>query len=269
MVPMRIPTLAALLLAAAASPAGAQGPSVPAGAAPEGVIEDNSFLVEEAYNQSAGVVQHISLFQNDRRGGWDYAFTQEWPLFGQRHQLSYTIPVSRRAGDAGIGDVAVDYRVQILGVGGGRVALAPRLSVVLPTGDEEAGRGTGSLGVQTNLPLSVELSPALISHSNAGFAVASRDDGGDQTVWSAAQSVVWLARRDLNLLLEAAWSREEARGVRETFFLSPGVRTAFDLRGGLQVVPGVAVPIGVGPSDGEWSVLLYLSLEHPLFRRAR
>jgi hypothetical protein len=34
---------------------------------------------------------------------------------------------------------------------------------------------------------------------------------------------------------------------------------------GLQVVPGIGVPIGVGPSGGEYGVFLYLSLEHPLF----
>jgi hypothetical protein len=33
-------------------------------------------------------------------------------------------------------------------------------------------------------------------------------------------------------------------------------------------VPGVAVPIGLGPSHGDRSLLLYLSFEHP-FRHAR
>ena len=34
-------------------------------------IQDNSFLIEEAYNQEAGVVQHINLFQrNWRTGEW-------------------------------------------------------------------------------------------------------------------------------------------------------------------------------------------------------
>jgi len=44
-------------------------------------IEDNSFLIEEAYNQEAGVVQHISTFALQRgTRAWVYAFTQEWPL---------------------------------------------------------------------------------------------------------------------------------------------------------------------------------------------
>ena len=32
---------------------------------------------------------------------------------------------------------------------------------------------------------------------------------------------------------------------------------------GLQIVPGVAVPVGVGPSEGEYGVIGYLSFEHP------
>src|ERR1700751_5429940 len=56
-------------------------------------IQDNSFLVEEAYNQNFGVVQHISSFTRfwDSKD-WVYTFTQEWPVPGDvRHQLSYTL----------------------------------------------------------------------------------------------------------------------------------------------------------------------------------
>src|SRR5882724_1745004 len=56
-------------------------------------IQDNSFLVEEAYNQNFGVVQHISSFTwfFDSKD-WVYTFTQEWPVPGdERHQLSYTL----------------------------------------------------------------------------------------------------------------------------------------------------------------------------------
>jgi hypothetical protein len=49
-------------------------------------------------------------------------------------------------------------------------------------------------------------------------------------------------------------------------FLSPGIRWAYNFKNGLQIVPGIAVPIGVGPSGGEKGVFLYLSLEHP-FRK--
>ena len=59
------------------------------------VVRDNSFLIEEAYNQDAGVVQHISTFQRTRGDVWAYSFTQEWPLGGIQHQLSWSLSLVR------------------------------------------------------------------------------------------------------------------------------------------------------------------------------
>jgi len=82
-------------------------------------IADNSFLIEEAYNQEAGVVQHISNFVRDEAGdSWVYVFTQEWPLGGMRHQLSYTVPlVSPEGFGTGLGDILLNYRYQAVGDG--------------------------------------------------------------------------------------------------------------------------------------------------------
>jgi hypothetical protein len=204
-------------------------------------ISDNSFFIEEAYNQEPGVVQHIGTFAGMRGGDWMATFTQEWPAFSQQHQLSYTVPFA----DSGLGDVALNYRYQILGVGGGPVAFAPRLSVLLPTGD---GSETAW---QFNLPLSVELNDRFVAHSNAGATFT----GSERTV-SLGQSLVWLAAPRVNVLVEAVWDDEE------NFLVSPGIRWAYNLDSGLQIVPGVAVPIGVGPSAGERGVFLYLSFEH-------
>ncbi len=73
-------------------------------------IADNSFLIEEAYNQEPGVVQHISAWQRSlRSAAWGYTFTQEWPVGTQTHQSSYTIPVQRTASpsNTGLGDALV------------------------------------------------------------------------------------------------------------------------------------------------------------------
>ena len=48
-----------------------------------------------------------------------------------------------------------------------------------------------------------------------------------------------------------------------SFYVSPGARFAINCKSGLQIVPGIAVPIGVGPSAGDVGVLAYLSLEFP------
>src|SRR4051812_47941667 len=66
---------------------------------PAEYIQDNSFLIEEAYNQEEGVVQHILnvVYALDHHAPNDerslaFIFTQEWPVFSQTHQFSYTIP---------------------------------------------------------------------------------------------------------------------------------------------------------------------------------
>src|SRR5437773_2858781 len=146
-------------------------------------IQDNSFLVEEAYNQNYGVVQHISSFTRFWNSkDWAYTFTQEWPVPGdERHQLSYTLAFQHAGAfpgsGSGIGDVLLNYRYQLVGSGDALVAFAPRLSLIFPTGDTSVGRGSGGFGVQTSLPMSVVLTQKLVSHWNAGatFVPHARD----------------------------------------------------------------------------------------------
>src|SRR5262245_18524510 len=70
-------------------------------------IQDNSFVIEEAYNQERGVVQHINAFQRLRSGELAYSFTQEWPIPDLKHQLSYSVPVERQEGATGVGDISL------------------------------------------------------------------------------------------------------------------------------------------------------------------
>src|SRR5687767_7475182 len=128
-------------------------------------IQDNSFLIEEAYNQEQGIVQHISIFRSYRGSSdFDAAFTQEWPLGGITHQLSYDLPVIRFAKETGIGDVRVNYRYQWIGSGLTLLAVSPRISVAFPTGDWKQGRGAGAPSVEGMLPLSHVISPLLTQH---------------------------------------------------------------------------------------------------------
>ncbi|HWA15017.1 MAG TPA: transporter, partial [Gemmatimonadales bacterium] len=140
---------------------------------PEPAVADNSFLIEEAYNQEPGVVQHINAMaaSGPDRKDLFYTFTQEWPFLSQKHQLSYTVPVTRLDGQsAGIGDLLLNYRLQ-LGAGEARWAFSPRLSAVLPTGKVDRGLGDGTLGVQANLPFSYQVTSDVVTHWNAGLTL--------------------------------------------------------------------------------------------------
>jgi hypothetical protein len=243
-------------------------------------IQDNSFLVEEAYNQEFGVVQHIQTFQRLWNGNdWVYTFTQEWPVdVSPRHQLSYTL-LALHSGEqphsgGGFGDFIFNYRYQALGNGDARVAFAPRVSILFPTGDFRRARGGGGAGIQTQLPVSVVLTRKLVAHWNAGATVvphARNDSGASATSfgYNLGQSLVWLAHPRFNFLFETVFYRNEdviaprTTQWSSTLLLNPGIRWAYNFKSGLQIVPGLSVPLGVGPSSGERGIFVYLSLEHP------
>ncbi len=241
-------------------------------------IQDNSFLIEEAYNQEGGVVQHISVFQYLKKAkDWQYSFTQEWPAPKQAHQLSYTIPVVHMTdptNSSGFGDIALNYRYQA--VFQDKIALSPRFSIILPTGDYKKGHGTDTVGYQVNIPLSVELSNRFVTHWNMGatFTPRAKDAAGEKANvrgFNYGASLIYLATETFNLMLEAVGTSTETspihgvKSTESTFFVNPGIRYAINFKSGLQVVPGISIPIGVGPSEGEYGGLLYLSFEHPLF----
>ena len=201
-------------LAITAALAHAQSPA----AAPPPIM-DNSFLIEEAYNQPWGVVQHISTFHRVRRAfGWGATFTQEWPAPSQRHQLSYTVPIQRSmtaGGDrTGVGDVALNYRYQVPMAEESPVAASPRLSLIVPTGREQWGHGSGSAGVQVNLPLSIQFAPWLVSHSNlgGGWIPSARNEVNEKATarqFFVGQSLIWLVHPKFNVMLESIWSSDE------------------------------------------------------------
>jgi hypothetical protein len=226
------------------------GPAHPRAAA-QG-IADNSFLIEEAYNQEAGVVQHISAWQRSlRSAAWLFTFTQEWPLGGPTHQLSYTLPLQRTnsPSQTGFSDALLNYRYQLRRADA-RIAIAPRMSLVLPTGSTTRGLGTGHVGVQMNVPLSARVSPSLVTHWNAG--VTRVPAVSQSTVYNLGASAIWLARPTFNVMLELSWT--EQGGARD-LIVNPGIRWAHNFANGLQIVPGIAFP------DSR-SAFFYLSFEH-------
>ena len=238
-------------------------------------IQDNSFLLEEAYNQEAAVVQHISSLVFDRRiSNWLYSFTDEWPLNGQRHQLSLTLPLqhSVAGNSAALGDVALNYRLQLIGSGETRLAVAPRVTIFFPTAASELGGGTRA--VQGAVSSSFMATPKMALHTNVGL---THTDAGQASVGgqrllelSAGQSAIWLVHPRVNLMFEGLTNRIVSGSRASTlpnetgYTLSPGIRWAHNVESGLQIVPGLAFPIGFGADRDQRAVLLYLSFEHEM-----
>ena len=102
-------------------------------------IEDNSFLLEEAFNQEWGVYQFIQSYQyNKKSKTWEYGFENEIPIADKVHQLSYEIPyedVNAEGKERGVGDAVISYRWQPLNKDG--FLVADRFGLIIPTCDEK------------------------------------------------------------------------------------------------------------------------------------
>jgi hypothetical protein len=247
---------------------------------PAAGIQDNSFLIEEAYNQETGVIQHISSLRR-QRGDWFYNFTQEWPMGSQTHQFSYTLPYSWIRNDDGQrvhgpGDMLINYRYQAMMETATLPAFAPRLSLILPSGNKDKGTGDGSAGMQINLPFSKIISDRVTLHANAGLTRLFDVDGYHPTSYNLGGSAIYAVNRDFNLMLESLVERNESvNAMREleretTYTISPGFRYAlnFPELAELQVVFGAALPIAFtrGKST-DYGAFFYLSFEHSIEKK--
>jgi hypothetical protein len=243
-------------------------------------IEDNSFFIEEAYNQEERVVQHISnaIYTMNPNHEFIFAFTQEWPVTTETHQLSYMLSfLSLNSNlDRGIGDIVINYRYQLYSKSAW-AAVAPRLSLILPTGDNDKGLGNGVLGIQGDIPLSKRISDQFIVHANAGGTILPAVKGltvvGGEVQrtlisLSLGLSAIWLAERYDNFLLESIYTIESSiDGNGEVqhdhaILLNPAYRHAIDV-GGLEIVPGIGFPVTVSRASTEFGIFFYLSFEHP------
>jgi len=252
---------------------------------PIDVIEDNSFLIEEAYNQEEGVVQHIfnALYTTSgARHGWGFTFTQEWPVFSQDHQFSYTIPsyhlVDGGERQYGVGDILLNYRYQALYEGEMLPAFAPRFSLILPTGSRQKGTGNNVVGYQWSLPFSKKLASFIAVHANFGLTYlphvkappAATGSAPKQSLTSynvGGSAIVALLPR-LHFMLEWVGNFDQGfndAGRRERSFrstISPGFRTAIVNEEKLQIVAGAAAPIGLNRRTDNIGAFLYFSVEH-------
>ena len=236
-------------------------------------VRDNSFLIEEAYNQEQGVIQHIQAMQFDRTfKDASCSFTEEWPVSSDVHQVSLTIPYGFSGENKFVlNDLLVNYRYQL--VSREHLFLAPRLSVILPSGNSPVKGNAGMSGFQVNIPVSFEISRKLTIHANIGntstWLTGKRHALSREKSESLAygMSMIYFLNHSVNLLVETIHSasfNENYSGsneIEKTTIISPGIRFAIDFSSGMQIVPGMAFPYELHSKTN--SYFLYLSVEHP------
>lgn len=239
-------------------------------------VEDNSFLVEEAYNQEPGVVQFINVYQkNKETNDWNYTFINEIPMGSQSHQFSYELPFihTDSSSSTDIGDVKFNYRYEFFR--SDKIVTTGRFSVKTPTGKYDKGMGTGQTGQEVSLVSSVIISDKWVQHWNMGasYTPNSKNTSGaqaDNSNFFFGNSNVYLFTDNLNFMLETVvTSTESTTADKKTewsssVILSPSLRYAIDYKD-WQFVPGLALPTGVGQNVGSVQYLVYLSIEGKLF----
>ena len=242
----------------------------------EGPIQDNSFLVEEAYNQEDGVIQHISFVQFLNSHDVVYTQTDEWPLRSLKHQLSVTASVNKSGNyrvRTGLGRYRSQLPLSACRQRRARLAISP----VFPCcchWQQRRGTGLWRLGLADQPSYQPRLNRHIVTHWNAGVTwIPSAQDAqhNHATVVNPnlAQSTVWLVKPRFNALCEVVWTNNASvvasgqTARQQALFVSPGVRWAYNFKSGLQIVPGVAVPMGLMGASCQRGAIFYLSSEHP------
>ncbi len=258
----------------------AQEPAAEAAVVEPFAISDNSFFIEEAFNQEAGIFQNIFGTLRAEGGAWGLGFTQEWPAPSMKHQLSYTMSLVSGDGATGAGDVLLNYRYQLLEEDPGVPAISPRVSLIVPVGDEQRGLGQGGWGWQFNVPVSKQLGDFYV-HGNLGltwwpsvstdrFQSSAILPADDVTIASpfVGGSVIYRLRPMFHLMLESLVDWQEAIVApslterQRVFMIAPGARGGWNL-GDKQLIVGAALPVSRVAGDTSLGVFGYLSYELP------
>jgi len=234
-------------------------------------IEDNSFLIEEAYNQDPGVIQHISSFQYMKDHTWIYTFTDEWPVPGQKtsafdNNSCFKQWVNR-----------IGWYIAKLPLSGHiqrSIRLFPEVFTHIANRKFQKRAGCRGSGLPAKSPVQLPVIHKIATHYNLGLTFtpnAKQADGSasDITVFNYGLSMILLLNKNFNFMFEVAGNRTYTKVRTDysktgSFFINPGFRYAINFKSGLQIVPGLALPIGLGPSNGDIGIYGYLSFEHPI-----
>lgn len=175
-----------------------------------------------------------------------------------------------------IGDVLLNYRYQMMNTD--MISIAPRVSLILPTGDYKKGFGNGVAGFQFNQAVSVTLNERWTNHWNAGFTYTpdAKDIAGNTASllgFNFGSSLIYNVTPKTNLLCEFVMNNNESvtgqdtKDSATTYYVVPGIRSAFNVGQETEIVPGIGAMFGLGPSavNHETGLFVYLSVESKIW----
>lgn len=133
-------------------------------------------------------------------------------------------------------------------------------------------------GLQFNQAVSITLNDQWTNHWNAGFTYTpgAKDANGDTAAlfdFNFGTSMIYNVTPKTNLICEfiantnESVAGPEAKTSATTYYVLPGIRSAFAAGSETEIVPGIGALLGLGPSavDHERGVFVYLSIESKLW----
>lgn len=241
------------------------------------LLQSNGLLVETAYHQEKGELQHGFSFSRTNRRNWSTSFGEEIPLNSKKHQLSIEVPAQffkNEDGVRGAGDTKIAYSYILVGSNSSRLTFSPEVGVWIPTGNYRKELGRGGAGVSVRMPISLILGERIASNTTfeMTFTPKAKNHEGERanlTDYEIGQSFVWFAKPKFNVLVEAVWEREQEvigdrlRKSEREFYISPGLRWGHQINNFL-IVPKIGFPIGIGSSRSERGIFFGFAVEQSL-----
>jgi hypothetical protein len=251
-------------------------------------IEDNSMLIDEAFNQTHRNLQHITNVSFSKNTA-TYSYALEIPLKNEKHQLSFSfnygsikkqdITTGYNLMENGVGDASLSYRPLLFGKDW-QAMVIPRFTLIIPSGNAQKGLGSGGWGSEFGIAITKRIIPAVVTNYNVSYTWICKADyytkaaDGNSPVKtelncaskSFGMSAIWLLKPHLNLMLEyliTSGTSGNANTVINNSIINPGFRFAVDA-GNVQIVPGVGIPLNfTGNRFSDAGCFIYLSIEHP------
>ncbi|HEU4520638.1 MAG TPA: hypothetical protein VFT12_01475 [Thermoanaerobaculia bacterium] len=220
----------------AAAPAFAETPSLP----------NSTFLVEEAWRADSMVMQHAVAYGSDE---WSYTWTHEWASAERPHRVAWSLPLT--PGPVA-GDLSLDYVYQIKGEENDWLAIAPRVSAMVPFSGS-------SPGLQLALPVTISHTARFATHWNIRSTWTRGARSSELAVATAAVAAIG-ADTVVVFESELLLSPREPRALT----VSPGIRWNARLLGRPGVVPGLAFPVTFSEGASSAGVAFHVMFEHSL-----
>lgn len=224
-------------------------------------LPNTTFLIEEAWRSDAAIMQHAVWFTEEDR---TYVWTLELATPERPHRFSMSLPVTiRDPALLSVSEISLDYAWQFMGQSGDRMALSPRVSLIVPI-DGHTLR-SDALGIDVAVPLTVLHRPSLATHWNVRAGWSPRAGGRIET--ALGFGAVRAVGERLIAVLETELGTYSEGGDRiEELIVSPALRWRLEPLASRGIFPGFAVPITHSSGDFTVGVVFQMMFEHELSR---